>query len=217
MSLELVIFDVDGLLLDTERIWQSVWRDTAKAFHLDDLADELFFQVLGRSGREVEQILIDCLQSRCDENEFLKVARRTGLKRLEQDLTIKPGGKELLDALSNWNIKTAVATSTDRSLTIQRLKQTGIYEQFSYICCGDEVSKRKPDPEIYLRVLTEMNVSPHQALILEDSYVGVEAADRAHIPCIMVPDLMMPTKREYQITKAIAKDLFEVKARLEVQ
>lgn len=210
MSLELVIFDVDGLLLDTERVWQEVWKKTAQQFQIKD-GEALFARVVGRSGQEVNEILQATLPKHCDAQQFLDVAHARGLRQIETELTIKHGGKELLTFLSLQNIKKAIATSTNRNLTMQRLKQMGIAHEFSYLCCGDDVTRRKPAPDIYQKVLCDMHISNKHALVLEDSYVGVEAAHQAGVPCIMVPDLMQPRVRETQITQYIAKDLLEVK------
>ena len=96
----------------------------------------------------------------------------------------------MLDYLEQHHIKMAVATTTRRELTEQRLKKIGVYDRFDYVLCGDEVTKRKPDPEIYLSVLKKMDTDARNALVLEDSGVGVEAAYRAGIDCIQVPDLI---------------------------
>ena len=105
----------------------------------------------------------------------------------------------------------AVATTTRRDLTEQRLKKIGVYDCFEYVLCGDEVAKRKPNPEIYLSVLKKMNTKAENTIVLEDSSVGVEAAYRAGIDCIQVPDLIAPTEVQKKQTVYTAKDLIEVK------
>ena len=201
MSLKLVIFDVDGLLLDTERVWQDVWYDTARDFGIDDWKREDFLNVVGRSGQP--------LQGEGGINaateEFMKVARQHGVERLERELTAKPGAVELLNCIKKAGLPCAVATATSRSLTEERLTRLQLIQYFDYICCGDEVVERKPSPEAYLKVLAKMNTAPEDALVFEDSKVGVQAAWNARIPVIMVPDLMPPTEvQKRQAIKIIA-------------
>ena len=117
----------------------------------------------------------------------------------------------MLDFLEQHHIKMAVATTTRRDLTEQRLKKIGVYDRFEYVLCGDEVTKRKPNPEIYLSVLHKMNTKAGNAIVLEDSSVGVEAAYRASIDCIQVPDLIAPTEVQKEQTICIVKDLMEAR------
>lgn len=177
MSLKLVIFDVDGLLLDTERVWQDVWYDTARDFGIDDWKREDFLNVVGRSGQPVYDYMEELFRGRCSTEEFMKVARQHGVERLERELTAKPGAVELLNCIKKAGLPCAVATATSRSLTEERLTRLQLIQYFDYICCGDEVVERKPSPEAYLKVLAKMNTAPEDALVFEDSKVGVQAAD----------------------------------------
>ncbi len=95
-------------------------------------------------------------------------------------------------------------------MTIERLTRVNLINRFDYVLCGDEVVKRKPNPEIYQKVLKYFDVSPKDALVLEDSFVGVEAAYKAQIPCIMVPDLLPPQSKQKKETVAIVSSLKDV-------
>lgn len=130
---------------------------------------------------------------------------------VEKNVPVKPGLYEILDFLDEYHIKKAVATTTRRELTEERLKRVGVYDRFDYVLCGDEVTNHKPDPEIYLSVLKKMDTDARNTLVLEDSVVGVEAAYRAGIDCIQVPDIIVPTDVQKKQTVYTAKDLIEAK------
>ena len=138
MSLKLVIFDVDGLLLDTERVWQDVWYDTARDFGIDDWKREDFLNVVGRSGQPVYDYMEELFRGRCSTEEFMKVARQHGVERLERELTAKPGAVELLNCIKKAGLPCAVATATSRSLTEERLTRLQLIQYFDYICCGED-------------------------------------------------------------------------------
>lgn len=207
MSLKLVIFDVDGLLLDTERVWQEVWRDIADSYSLGNIGNSIFMKVVGLSGPIVHQILEDDLNGLCSSEEFLEKSRKEGLRRLETQLEVKSGAIDLLEFLKSHDIPCAVATSTSRDLTNERLKRVGLYDYFQYICCGDEIEHKKPSPDIYLKILNKMNIEAENALVFEDSPIGIEAAIKANIPCVMVPDLIEPKESQKNKVLKIIKSL----------
>lgn len=208
--LELVVFDVDGLMLDTESVWKEAFDKAGNKYGISDLGDTLFPSLIGKR-LEDEQELLDHLLPSDIQDKLLNEWRQIGLSSLEKEVPVKPGLYEMLDFLEQHHIKMAVATTTRRDLTEQRLKKIGVYDRFEYVLCGDEVRKRKPDPEIYLSVLHKMNTKAENAIVLEDSSVGVEAAYRAGIDCIQVPDIIAPTDVQKKQTVYTAKDLMEAR------
>ena len=208
--LELVVFDVDGLMIDTESVWKNAFDKAGDKYGIPNLGDTLFPSLIGKR-LEDEQELLDHLLPSDIQNQLINEWRQIGLGSLEREVPVKPGLYEMLDYLEQHHIKMAVATTTRRELTEQRLKKIGVYDRFDYVLCGDEVTKRKPDPEIYLSVLKKMNTDAKNALVLEDSVVGVEAAYRAGIDCIQVPDLIAPTEVQEKQTICIVKDLMEAR------
>lgn len=208
--LELVVFDVDGLMIDTESVWKNAFDKAGDKYGIPNLGDTLFPSLIGKR-LEDEQELLDRLLPSDIQNQLINEWRQIGLGSLEREVPVKPGLYEMLDYLEQHHIKMAVATTTRRELTEQRLKKIGVYDRFEYVLCGDEVTKRKPDPEIYLSVLHKMNTKAENAIVLEDSGVGVEAAYRAGIDCIQVPDLIAPTEVQEKQTICIVKDLMEAR------
>ena len=208
--LELVVFDVDGLMLDTESVWKEAFDKAGNKYGIPGLGDTLFPSLIGKR-LEDEQELLDHLLPGDIQESLLNDWRQMGLSSLEKEVPVKPALYEMLDFLEQHHIKKAVATTTRRELTEERLKKIGVYNRFDYVLCGDEVTKRKPDPEIYLSVLHKMNTKAENAIVLEDSSVGVEAAYRAGIDCIQVPDLIAPTEVQEKQTICIVKDLMEAR------
>ena len=208
--LELIVFDVDGLMIDTESVWKNAFDKAGDKYGIPNLGDTLFPSLIGKR-LEDEQELLDRLLPSDIQNQLINEWRQIGLGSLEREVPVKPGLYEMLDYLEQHHIKKAVATTTRRELTEERLKRVGVYDRFDYVLCGDEVINRKPDPEIYLNVLKKMNTDARNALVLEDSVVGVEAAYRAGIDCIQVPDIIAPTDVQKKQTVYTAKDLMEAK------
>ena len=208
--LELVVFDVDGLMLDTESVWKEAFDKAGNKYGIPGLGDTLFPSLIGKR-LEDEQELLDRLLPGDIQESLLNDWRQMGLSSLEKEVPVKPGLNEILDFLDAHHIKKAVATTTRRELTEERLRKIGVYDRFDYVLCGDEVKNRKPDPEIYLSVLHKMNTKAENAIVLEDSSVGVEAAYRASIDCIQVPDLIAPTEVQKEQTICIVKDLMEAR------
>lgn len=210
MRPELVIFDVDGLMLDTEARWQQAWQEVGLKHGISDLGYTTFLRCVGRNGKEVERIVVEDLNSSQQAEMILEEARIYGRQLLAERIDPKPGIYELLELLDHLQIPKAVATATDRDLTIERLTRLNLLHHFDYMLCGDEVTHRKPNPEIYQKVIQHFGVESHKALVLEDSTVGVEAAYRAHVPCIMIPDLIGAQALQQQQTIAILSSLHEV-------
>ena len=166
--LELVIFDVDGLMIDRESVWKNAFDKAGDKYGIPNLGDTLFPSLIGKR-LEDEQELLDRLLPSDIQDKLLNEWRQIGLGSLEREVPVKPGLYEMLDFLEQHHIKMAVATTTRRDLTEQRLKKIRVYDRFEYVLCGDKVTNRKPDPEFYLSVLKRMDTDARNALVLEDS------------------------------------------------
>lgn len=208
--LELVVFDVDGLMIDSESVWKEAFDKAGDKYGISNLGDALFSKLVGKRLEDEKEAIDEHIPSEIQE-ELLDEWREIGLRSLEREVPVKPGLYEILDFLEENHIKMAVVTTTRRELTEQRLKKIGVFDRFDYVLCGDEVTKRKPNPEIYETVLKKMGVTNKNALVLEDSVVGVEAAYRAGIDCIQVPDLIAPTEVQEKQTICIVRDLTEAR------
>ena len=121
-----------------------------------------------------------------------------------------PGAVALLNKLEDKGIITAVATTTSREKTDKRLKSLGLFDHFKVIICGDEVVHRKPDPEVYLKVLNKLSLAADEVLVLEDTGYGVTAAYKAGMKVIMVPSLNHPTEEEKKMAYKVVSSLNDV-------
>lgn len=190
--LKLIIFDMDGLMFDTEKISYKAWREAALLYNFT-IDAELFKKTIGTNLARTHQIYYDHFG--CD---FPFDAIKEERVRLSNDwieaegVPVKEGLYELLEYLKTTSYKLAVATSTSRTRAVKLLKLAGVYNCFDYVLCGDEVTHSKPDPEIFLKTAHQLQCKPDQCLVLEDSILGITAARHAGMYTIMVPDVIMP-------------------------
>lgn len=204
MGIKLVIFDVDGLLLNTEFVWDTVWKNVADKYNEPRFYD-LHKYAVGITGKETEDLITNNLPDVENPLQMLQDARNIGVLLLKTEVDVMPGAFELLDYLKARNFSLAVATTTPRNLTMERLKQTGLIDYFQVIVCGDEVKRRKPDPEIYTTVLMKTGYSADEAIVFEDTGYGITAAYNAKIRPVMVPSLRQPNDDE----KAMCFDIID--------
>jgi HAD superfamily hydrolase (TIGR01509 family) len=188
-----VIFDMDGLMLDTEPLAARAWGDAAATLGVDfDMS--LAQGMIGRNFADCSAMLraryaapypVDALLGRWHA-AYDAIVEREGL-------ALKPGVLELLDWLEGAAIPRAVATSTRRDRARAKLVQTALLPRFHDVVGGDEVASGKPAPDIYVEAARRIRASAAACLVLEDSEPGVRAALAAGMIPIMVPDLAPPS------------------------
>ena len=211
-----VIFDVDGLLLNTEFVWLDCWMKVGKDHGISEFGT-LFHKAVGTTGKDIEDMLDRELSfiSAEKRRQLLNDVRKHGSKVADEKLQKMPGVDQILEYLDQKGYRKAVATTTSRELTEHRLRKENVYDRFEYILCGDEVVKRKPDPEIYQKVMKALQLKPEDVLVLEDTGYGVSAANAAGCDVIMVPSVNEPTDNERKCALTIVDNLFEVIAYME--
>lgn len=187
-----VIFDMDGVLLDTEPLAARAWTEAAASLGVAFDAD-LALRMVGRNWLDCVAIAhahypsgypVDALLSRWHAAYDAIVAR--------DGLALKPGALELLDWLDEARIPRAVATSTRRERALDKLGRTALLPRFAAVVGGDEVERGKPAPDIYLEAARRIGADAGACVVLEDSEPGVRAALAAKMTPIMVPDLAPP-------------------------
>ncbi|MEE8806960.1 MAG: HAD family phosphatase [Lactimicrobium sp.] len=208
---KLVIFDVDGLLLNTEFIWQKIWNEVGEKDNVPAFGP-LFHLAVGTNGDMVMNMLHKQLPdlSAAEINKLRDDVFALGDVQMDRDLALMPGAQELLTYLKDRNIPMAVGTATSRIKTKERFERMNLFPYFSCIVCGDEVKKRKPDPEVYQTLLARTKTAPEDVLVLEDTCYGVEAAHRAGIDVIMVPSINPATEIDKSRAYAVVNSLYDV-------
>ena len=208
--IEGVLFDMDGLMFDTERLWTEAWL-TAAAENSLPVTLEVVTAMRGRNRAGCKQVCLESLGPDFDFDGY-QARARVLMDRLvdEHQLPKKPGLVELLQELRRRGIPSVVCTSTRRATTEGYLKRAGIQGFFKGIVGGDEVQQGKPHPEVFLRGAALAGRDPERCMVLEDSPNGIRAGAAAGCKAVMVPDLMEPTDELRALAAAIVPDLFAV-------
>ena len=207
-----VIFDMDGVIFDSERIVCDLWIDFAKENNMKGM-DELIIKCIGINEKATEKLFYETYGEDCPYEEYKKVIseRYTALCGGGK-LPKKPGVDELLCFLKENGIKTALASSTNVKTVTNQLRDAKILEYFDVVIGGDMVTKSKPDPEIFLEAADKLGVDPTKSFIIEDSLNGIKAAYAAGAKPLMVPDLIKPDEEIQKICYKIFVNLHEIKA-----
>jgi HAD superfamily hydrolase (TIGR01509 family) len=187
------IFDMDGLLLDSERLIRDAWLQVSLENGIE-FSESVYLDVVGRNHADATSILIDHIG---DEPTFRKIWCEVDVLLSERTQAagypLKPGAIELLSLLRERRIPCAVASSTNRHEVQQRLQKTGLDSFFETIAGGDEVLKGKPHPDLFVLAAERLGSFPSHCLVFEDSEHGARGAIAAGMSALLVPDLKIPS------------------------
>ena len=189
------VFDMDGLIFDSERIVQRSWNISGQKLGLGNVGEHIYY-TLGLNRASRKKYYEENIREDFPFDEFSQLTRKTFFEIVESEgLPMKKGVKEILAYGKENGIKLALATSSSRDYAMKCLKDAGIDTYFDGIVCGDMVSHSKPDPEIYLKACELVGVNPEDAVAFEDAPAGIESAYRAGMKVVMVPDLVQPIEK----------------------
>lgn len=204
--IEAVVFDMDGLLLDTERLSFKAYCRTSEVFGL--VADEaLFMSLIGLNHVAGTARLAEGLAGFADAALFDQHWQREFAEHAEAGIPVKPGVTALLDGLAAAGIPYAIATSTKTETALKHLAATGLVERFGVLVGGDQVRHGKPAPDIYLEAAARLGTRPTLCAAFEDSENGVRAAMAAGMTTVQIPDLKHPTDDFLRLGHLVAPDL----------
>lgn len=205
-----VIFDMDGLMFDTEPVWGSCW-ELVIAEHGFEVPDGLLNEVRGCSGDTVCAVLRRFLGADVPAEEIWEREKQLACETLlEQGAPKKPGLDDLLEYLHDFVVPMAVASASPKEIILHNLRRAGLERYFDVVVSGEGLSSGKPDPLIFLETARLLGTSPARTLVLEDSANGVTAAHRGGFACVMVPDLEQPSTEVEAMANAVVDSLDQV-------
>lgn len=192
-----VVFDMDGVIFDSERAVMQCWKEVASRHNIPDI-EKAILACTGTTMVRTREIMLNLYGADFPYDEYARESSAIFHSRYDGGrLPMKPGVKELLTFLKEHDKKIALASSTRQQVVTDELRDAGIIEYFDRIICGDMVSRSKPAPDIFLKACEELNISPSDSYAIEDSYNGIRAAHAGGLHQIMVPDLL-PADEEMQ-------------------
>lgn len=198
---------MDGLMIDSERVTFECYQEILKGMNLT-MDEEFYKTLLGKPLKGIYQRFYDVYGNDFPIEDVIKDVHALMAKRFETEgVPIKTGLKSLLEYLKENNYKTIVATSSNRDRVDTILSQAQITDYFDDSICGDEVTKGKPNPEVFLKSCQKLGVNVDEAIVLEDSEAGIQASYDAGIKVICIPDMKYPEKQYEEKTFKILKDL----------
>lgn len=204
-----VIFDMDGVIFDTEQLSQTCWREVAAAEKMAGM-DEFFLLCIGMNKERTKELY----ESRYSHPSFAVFDQKTTdlfFAHIEQHgMPMKPGVVELLEFLKRHSFKIGLASSTRKAVVTSQLASRDLLAYFQVVIGGDMVKKSKPEPDIFLRACKEIGTEPAAAYAVEDSYNGIIAAGTAGMKAIMVPDMVAPDEEIRNRAHCVLSSLDEV-------
>ena len=211
MNNKAVIFDMDGVIFDSEQIVCNLWIDYAKEVDLPGI-DEIIIKCIGINDKSTAQVFRDAYGEDFPYEAHKKVISTRFHERYDGGrLPKKPGIDELLKVLKEKGFKTALASSTREEVVRNELRDAGLLDYFDFVIGGDKVSHSKPDPEIFIKAAEGLGAKVKDCYVIEDSFNGIKAANAAGMIPIMVPDLLQPTPEILDLCAFKLDSLGEVK------
>lgn len=210
MKFKAILFDFDGLMFDTEKLWQDYNLQANKVFNVNFSEDDRI-KIVGKHEVEIRKILKDLFPN-LDVDKYRDWLReKVHAHQKNKVVKHKKGLLELLDFIKQNNMKSAIVSGSERAIVENMLNKTNLnLNDFGCMVTGDMKITPKPNPDVYLLACKNLGIEPHEAIVLEDSYNGVNAGKNAGCFTIMIPDTFPVTVEMKHTADLILNDLNEV-------
>ena len=215
-AIKAVIFDLDGLLIDSEASYRSAWQQalTQMGYSLDKA---FFDELVGADASRVERLLTTQLDSRFDLAVFRRLSAECWYAQVNRaGMPVMPGVSSILAACKRLAWPTVVATNSEYVQAIKVLELAGLSGEFTQVLARDQVANPKPAPDIYLLAADYLSLKPAECLVLEDSLTGITAALAAQMPCCWISAATHAAPAYWPDNCLVLPDLHELAARIEV-
>jgi len=213
-AIDALLFDMDGLLLDTERLFMEALVTVSKPYGIsDDRVRAFFLTLIGTSAEVTTARLADFVPSGVDVAAFDRTWRAANRAQRQGPVPLRPGVGALIPALAEAGHRMAVVTSTKRAPALDHLQSAGLLPFFELVVAGDEVPANKPDPAPYVQAAARLGLDPRRCAAFEDSDTGTRAAVAAGCITTQVPDLR-PDEPLPHLGQAVARDLTQAVSQL---
>ena len=188
-NIKAVLFDMDGVIFDTEKAYLDTWIKVFSKYGYE-MKREIYISVMGTGRKNVKKVFLNIFGENLPIEDMYKEKDEILAKIIDEGkVPVKNGAEEILSYLKESGYKTALATSARRIRTYKQVNKAGLDKYFDVIVTGDDISKGKPDPEIFLKAANKLGVMPKECIVIEDSPAGIEAAFRGNMYGIHVEDL----------------------------
>ncbi len=211
---EAAVFDMDGVIFDSERAVIECWKQIAPQYGITDIETHCI-AATGLNEEATRRIFKEQYGDELPYDEMRARRRALFIEKFDQGLVpVKEGARELLKYLKDNGYKTALASSTSEGTVRRELGMAGLLDFFDFIIGGNNVTHSKPDPEIFLKAMAGLGVAPETSIVIEDSYNGVRAGHASGAFVVMVPDLLPPTDEILPLTDMVVESLTELLERI---
>jgi HAD superfamily hydrolase (TIGR01509 family) len=207
-----IIFDMDGVIFDSERAIYELWKELSEKYGFDDIY-EVYIQCIGVNLESTRKIFTEHYGREFPYQEYRDEESRMYRERYSNgDLPLKPDIERVLEYIKNKGYKIAIASSTRTEQVRKQIENAGLIEYFDVIVGGDMVTRSKPAPDIFLEAAEKLGAIPEETYVIEDSFNGIRAAYEGGFIPVMVPDMLPPDDEMRQKANFIFDNLKEVES-----